>query len=1204
MADNINIKFEADGSSYRKSLQELTQESKTLASELKLVKSSFDDSTTSQEKGAKIAEVVQKQIEAQEKKVALLKAEYDRLSASEDANSTELQKQQEKINKAETALNQMNAELSEAQKMADGYADETAEAAKQTDKMDETARMLAASKLAEFYEAVGEAVQKVATASYDAAKELDEGYDTIIRKTGATGDTLGSLQETADRVFGKMPSDMADVGTAIGDLNTRFGMTGDELEGATELFLKFADITETDVSTAVNTTARLLKTYGGEIKDADKLLGYFAKQSQQTGVDTNTLLSSLDRNGSTLREMGLSLQESTKLLAMFEANGVDASGAMTGMRKAVLNGAKAGKSFDQVMAEATKKIKNAATDTEALEIATELFGTRGAVVMADGLRSGRISLRDLSESMETYGDVVGETFEATLDPWDKAKVAMNNLKIAGSELAGEALAAIAPLLEKVVGWIQGAVKWFKELPEPVKRVVAVIGMLVAGVGVAGPKIASLIQTLSMFKAANAVKALTAVSDGATAAAGSAGKFGGAMSLLTNPVTIAVGAVSAVGIALAAFVKASHDAIEAEHGLTDAQKATIATIKAENDAYNEMVSARESAVADVQAEFGYITKLKDEYNSLVDSNGKVKKGYEDRAQFILGELANATGMTIEQIQSEIDANGRLGSSIDAIIEKKKAEALLTVFQEDYATAIKNSASAYENYQAALDMVAEREQHLREVQADNSQINAQIEAYDRQIEQLKAMGQDYSGVAQARDEYLLGVQDQIDAERVAEKALEESREALRDSEETYEGYQSTIAKYEGMSAAIISGDEKKIAKATRAMSGDFTAAEKAQKASLEKMVSDQEVNLAKIERLYKSGRATKAMVTEARNAVTSARAELSAFYGVGSDAGTGLVNGIRSKKNAIAQEGRETGVQLVTSVADGAETRSPSKATMRTGSDVGQGLINGINEKKTSVKDAGKGIGTAAVDGTVDGISQNGKLKTAAKSIGETTTSSMAEGMRSKVGTVTSAAEGVAKETKKMMVPSYSWGVDVGGSYGAGIGSKKSAVAGAASGIADAAAGIKSNNSKAYDWGAELGEMYKRGMESKNEGIKRMSIKLANAASSAIHFTLPDIGPLRNIEKWGQELADKYAEGMMSSQSLRAMTAASTALAGVVQPELTFGPQGANGAPVSNTYRGGDVAITINAQDGQSAREIAHEVERIISTQYTRERMAWA
>ena len=86
---------------------------------------------------------------------------------------------------------------------------------------------------------VSAGIAGIGAASIKAFKELDEGYDTIVTKTGATGKALEGLTKSADNVFGTMPEDMSTVGEAIGEVNTRFHTTGTELEKTSKQFIQF-----------------------------------------------------------------------------------------------------------------------------------------------------------------------------------------------------------------------------------------------------------------------------------------------------------------------------------------------------------------------------------------------------------------------------------------------------------------------------------------------------------------------------------------------------------------------------------------------------------------------------------------------------------------------------------------------------------------------------------------------------------------------------------------------------------------------------------------------------------------------------------------------------------------------------------------------------------------------------------------------------
>ena len=74
MAVNIGPKIGIDGEAqFRKELNNIIQQSKTLASEMKAVTSAFDKNDNSQEKLAAQSAVLTKQIETQEQRIEQLK---------------------------------------------------------------------------------------------------------------------------------------------------------------------------------------------------------------------------------------------------------------------------------------------------------------------------------------------------------------------------------------------------------------------------------------------------------------------------------------------------------------------------------------------------------------------------------------------------------------------------------------------------------------------------------------------------------------------------------------------------------------------------------------------------------------------------------------------------------------------------------------------------------------------------------------------------------------------------------------------------------------------------------------------------------------------------------------------------------------------------------------------------------------------------
>ncbi len=329
---------------------------------------------------------------------------------------------------------------------------------------------------------VSAGIAGIGAASIAAFKELDEGYDTIVTKTGATGEALEGLTKSADNVFGTMPEDMSTVGEAIGEVNTRFHTTGTELEKTSKQFIQFATINGTNVTQSVDQVDKIMKAWNVDASQTGNLLGLLTAKAQETGISVDTLESNVLDNNAAFKEMGLSLPQAINLMAQFDANGVDSTQAMAGLKKALQNATSEGKSMDEALSETIGSIKNAKTETEAMQIATELFGKKGAAEMTKAIRENRIDLTSLSSSMEEYGSTVEDTYNGTLDPIDNAKVAMNNAKLALSTLASTAQTSAAPMIEKLTGKIQELTQWFTSLSPAQQETVLKVGLVVAAIG--------------------------------------------------------------------------------------------------------------------------------------------------------------------------------------------------------------------------------------------------------------------------------------------------------------------------------------------------------------------------------------------------------------------------------------------------------------------------------------------------------------------------------------------------------------------------------------------------------------------------------------------------------------------------------------------------------------------------------------------------
>ena len=487
--ENVNKALDGNGNatkSNREQLKELQNEQQRLASEGDKVVSSFklqesqmgsnaseaDKLALAEQKIGKQSEIVAQQIENLEKQLALAKQEYGE-------NSTE-------VNKLETQLNESKAAFS-------GLANEMenlGESGKKASSgLEETNNLLKADLLMQFSEKLSEISQKLVDFgknALEAFREIDEGMDTIVTKTGAGGKALEEMQDIAKGIATEMPTDFNHIGNAVGEVNTQFKLTGDALKTTSEDMIKFAEINGTDVTNATIQSKQAMEAYGLSIDDLTEILDNVTYVAQDTGVSVDELMKKAVDGAPQIKMLGLEFGDAVTLIGQFEQNGVDSSAALAGLTKAAGVYTKQGKTMKEGLNETINSIKNSKSETEAMGIAMEIFGAKKAPQMIDAIKRGKFNMEELGKTSQESAGLVSQTYENTLDPIDKFTTAQNSLKIVMGEIGGAIAETFAPVLEALVGLFKNVAEWVNKLPGPIKELVAVFGSIVTVAGLLSP----------------------------------------------------------------------------------------------------------------------------------------------------------------------------------------------------------------------------------------------------------------------------------------------------------------------------------------------------------------------------------------------------------------------------------------------------------------------------------------------------------------------------------------------------------------------------------------------------------------------------------------------------------------------------------------------------------------------------------------------
>ena len=451
----VGLTFKADGAvDFRKSLTDVNNAVNENGSAFKLAKSEWDKSTSSADKLRATQEYLQNQTEAYTQKVDRLTEILKAQESAQVRDEAAISKTRQQLDNAKASLNNYKSGLDDVNKKLESGAATLEDYSKKVQGFSD-----ATGK-------IGSSLTKNVTAPIAAAgagimaawAQVDEGMDIIVQKTGATGDALDEMQESARNIAKTIPTDFVTAGSAIGEVNTRFHLTGQELEDLSAKFVRFAELNDTDVSSSVDNTQKVIEAFNLSAEDAGALLDTMNKVGQDTGISMDTLSSSMVSNAASLKELGMSAADAAIFLGQCETSGVDTSSVMAGLKKALVNASKEGKSMKDALSELQNTMVNAESSSEAYNAAVELFGAKAGPALAEFCQNGKLNFEELGASLDDNLGSINDTFEATLDPADQFKLTLNELKDDGFEVGNvlgpvlaDCLNVVVPILHEIIG---------------------------------------------------------------------------------------------------------------------------------------------------------------------------------------------------------------------------------------------------------------------------------------------------------------------------------------------------------------------------------------------------------------------------------------------------------------------------------------------------------------------------------------------------------------------------------------------------------------------------------------------------------------------------------------------------------------------------------------------------------------------------------
>lgn len=858
---DIKARISLDGeSAFRKALSMSNNSLKAMREELKTVTSEFNQNDDAVEKTAKAQEILRKMQEQSEQKIQALsdaveyqsrkyqeaqaaadqaaeaygyaseEAIHARKAADDAASATD--KYSKMLYSAQGEANKLSRELEDISNNSDSSADSfddvsdsLEDVSERSDKASDgftTMKGVAANLYTEGIKFVTDGLHDM----YDLLLESDSAVGSFAVKTGTAASDMGQYKDIINDIYesgnGESLSNVSDTMALVvqqfGDLNDA------DLSDITENLFTMESYFGYDAQEQLRAVKMLMDQFGvssdeafsmmiqgsqqGLDKNGDLLdsINEYAVHYQQLGYDADDFFNSLangtasgtfsvDKLGDAMKEFGIRTKDTADSTTEgFSLIGLDADE----MREKFSQG---GETARQATEDTLTALFQMDDQVKMNQAGVDLFGTMWEDLGAAGVKA----------LMNVNGNIT--TSKKTLEEVDKIK--FNGVERRTESLGRKFKTEITqPIFDKAMPKLESAMDYVSNNMDHIIDTIKKVGEAM--------KIALAVGTVTKF-VSSAVSGMTAVVNAIKAAKDAQLLLNAAQK--ANLFGLIAGLAVGAGIAIYDYYRNLEDSLEPTSLVSEKTQELCDKLSDQRTKWEEAKDAADTNIKNKDAEFQYYEGLKAELDGIVDGNGRIKEGYENRAKFITEELGDVTGEEIEIVDGVIQKYDELSVKLDEVLLKKKGEAYANIYADQFSEALSGKDDALNAYMEAQNNYNSFRTHT--IYTDSGQRNLRIAELEQSYENLRALGPDptddwFGGTLWTDFNNVKKELNQLKQEAADESTLQQ---ALMNAEDMYSEYSTTIANYQQLQQAITSGTKDELETSMYYLENHFATAETA-------------------------------------------------------------------------------------------------------------------------------------------------------------------------------------------------------------------------------------------------------------------------------------------------------------------------------------------------------------------------------------------
>ena len=447
--------------------------------------------------------------------------------------------------------------------------------------------------------------------SFNVFKNFEAEMAKVKAVSGATAEEFKLLSDNA-KALGASTQFSA---VEVAGLQTEFaklGFTATEITKVTQATLALAQASGSDLARSAEVAGSTLRAFGLDASQTSRVTDVMALSFSSSALDMETFAESMKFVAPVAKSAGMSLEQTSAMLAVLANNGIKGSQAGTALRRIISELGSTGGDVE-------KTIKKLAEQGLNLADAKDEVG-RSAQSALLILAEGADQINPLTESFQNstgaaqeMADTMGET---SLGASKRLSSALEGLGISLGEIIAE---AVTPMIEGLASFVG----WLNETSPTTKKLIVILGGLLAAIGPILFVVGGMIRNFRLLR--DAMASSNAVKKIAIFLQKSFNKV-----LKANPVGIAITAITALAGAFAFLTSRQKQSTGLMEEMSDETRTLVAEIGVQKRQMNNLFEALKDANLEEDRRKLIIDELNTKYKDYLPNLLDEKTSIEDIA----------------------------------------------------------------------------------------------------------------------------------------------------------------------------------------------------------------------------------------------------------------------------------------------------------------------------------------------------------------------------------------------------------------------------------------------------------------------------------------------------------------------------------------------------------------------------------------------